>query len=68
MTCDRFNNPIIKNRVLDPVHNALPVGENMKLMDEKWYEAWYYKDKPLKTVTEKPGQSIGSTEASSIMK
>jgi len=56
MTCDRFNNPIIKNRVLDPVHNALPVGENMKLMDEKWYEAWYYKDKPLKTVTEKPGQ------------
>lgn len=56
MTCDRFNNPIIKNRVLDPVLNALPVGPRMKLMDEKWYEAWYYKDKPLKTVTEKPGQ------------
>ena len=55
MTCDRFNNPIVKKRVLDPVLNALPQGPRMKLMDDKWYEAWHYKDKPLKTVTEKPG-------------
>lgn len=56
MTCDRFNNPIVSKRVLDPVLNPLPTGPNMKLMDDKWYEAWYYRDKPLKTVTEKPGQ------------